>query len=272
MAGVLRRLGYRSTSNPRVRAAIARLGLDTSHMTGQGWARGLAWPRATATNPHGSGGPKRRWTDEDLVEAVATETTYAGVMRRLGMRPSGGGHTLVRGHIARLGLDTSHFQGKRWAVGRKFPGRRERPLESYLRKGVLREPRQPSPTTPPHRPPRESVRGVRDPRMARRGARPAPRPHQRRSSGQRVVESAPSMSQLSFTHSDILWEKQGARGGTGRHAGLRSQCPRGLRVRVSPRPLIDRYVETFRRDRRAPRCGPRVGAGSRRRAPLGGAG
>jgi hypothetical protein len=136
MAGVLRRLGYRSTSNPRVRAAIARLGLDTSHMTGQGWARGLAWPRATATNPHGSGGPKRRWTDEDLVEAVATETTYAGVMRRLGMRPSGGGHTLVRGHIARLGLDTSHFQGKRWAVGRKFPGRRERPLESYLRKGV----------------------------------------------------------------------------------------------------------------------------------------
>lgn len=84
MAAVLRRLGYRSTSNPRVRAAIRRLALDTSHMTGQAWARGLAWPRATPTNPHGSGGPKRRWTDDDLVEAVATERTYAGVMRRLG--------------------------------------------------------------------------------------------------------------------------------------------------------------------------------------------
>jgi hypothetical protein len=39
--------------------------------------------------------------------------------------------------VARLGLDTSHFQGQRWAVGRKFPARRERPLESYLRKDVL---------------------------------------------------------------------------------------------------------------------------------------
>ena len=50
--------------------------------------------------------------------------------------PSGGAHTLVKGHVARLGLDTSHFQGQRWAAGREFPGRRERPLESYLRKGV----------------------------------------------------------------------------------------------------------------------------------------
>ena len=138
MAGVLRRLGYRSTSNQKVRAAIGRLGLDTSHMTGQSWARGLARPRATTNaDAQGSrGGAKRRWTDDELAVAVAAEASYAGVMRQLGLRPSGGAHTLVKGHVTRLGLDTSHFHGQRWAAGREFPGRRERPLESYLRKGV----------------------------------------------------------------------------------------------------------------------------------------
>ncbi|MBV9041840.1 MAG: HNH endonuclease, partial [Acidimicrobiia bacterium] len=67
---------------------------------------------------------------------MAAEQSIAGVIRRLGYRPSGGAHTFVKGHIAPLGLDTSHVVGQRWAAGREFPGRRERPLQSYLRKGV----------------------------------------------------------------------------------------------------------------------------------------
>lgn len=47
IAGVLKRLGYRSTSNPRVRAAIDRLGLDLSHMRGLAWAHARPWSSGT---------------------------------------------------------------------------------------------------------------------------------------------------------------------------------------------------------------------------------
>lgn len=62
----------------------------------------------------------RRWTDEQLIEAVAVSGTLAEVCRRLGIRP--GKYDLIRGHIARLGIDATHLP--RAGAGSPRTGRR----------------------------------------------------------------------------------------------------------------------------------------------------
>jgi hypothetical protein len=49
----------------------------------------------------------RSWTDDELREAVATSITYRQVMRAIGLAP--GSLVYLKKQIARLGLDTSHF-------------------------------------------------------------------------------------------------------------------------------------------------------------------
>jgi PD-(D/E)XK endonuclease len=54
------------------------------------------------------------WSDTQLAEAVAASTNWRGVMRELGLNVmSAGAIRIVRRHVVRLGLDTSHFRGKR---------------------------------------------------------------------------------------------------------------------------------------------------------------
>ena len=56
----------------------------------------------------------RTWSDEQLVGAVAASTSWRGVLRELGTSPtSAGAVRIVKRHVARLALDTSHFRGKR---------------------------------------------------------------------------------------------------------------------------------------------------------------
>jgi len=56
----------------------------------------------------------RTWTDAQLTDAVRTASSWRGVMRELGLNAtSAGAIRIVRRHTIRLGLDTSHFRGKR---------------------------------------------------------------------------------------------------------------------------------------------------------------
>jgi hypothetical protein len=81
--------------------------------------------------------PKRKWTDEQLAEMVASTVTMADTLRGLGLCPRGGNYISMRGHIKRMGLDTSHWLGVGWSKGKKNPSAgRGRPLDYYLRKGV----------------------------------------------------------------------------------------------------------------------------------------
>jgi hypothetical protein len=57
---------------------------------------------------------KRTWSDSQLVSAVAASRSWRGVMRELGLCPtSAGSIRIVKRHVSRLGLDTSHFSGQR---------------------------------------------------------------------------------------------------------------------------------------------------------------
>lgn len=52
----------------------------------------------------------RRWTDEELAEAVASGTSRSDAIGRLGLAPrSGGTHAHIKKRIGELGLDTSHW-------------------------------------------------------------------------------------------------------------------------------------------------------------------
>ena len=51
----------------------------------------------------------RRWTDEQLVEAVAASCSLSEVCGWLGVRPGGGTYALLQRHIGRLGIDDAHL-------------------------------------------------------------------------------------------------------------------------------------------------------------------
>lgn len=85
---VLRALGMAATSSSAigsVRRRADELGLDYGHFTGG-----------------------RRWTDQDLVDAVAGSRGWDEVAATLGLAEHSG-RTLLKGHAARLGLDTAHL-------------------------------------------------------------------------------------------------------------------------------------------------------------------
>lgn len=52
---------------------------------------------------------KRKWTDNELKEAVKNNISLAGVLRDLGLSYSGNCAKRINRHIERLGIDNSHF-------------------------------------------------------------------------------------------------------------------------------------------------------------------
>jgi len=57
---------------------------------------------------------EQTWSDSELKDAVAASANWRHVMRALGLNAdSAGAIRIVRRHVERLGLDTSHFRGRR---------------------------------------------------------------------------------------------------------------------------------------------------------------
>lgn len=72
----------------------------------------------------------RKWTDEDLRQAVAKNISVAGVIRDLGLIPAGGNYATINTKIQELRIDRSHFKAQAHNKGKKFGPKR--PLEDYL--------------------------------------------------------------------------------------------------------------------------------------------
>lgn len=77
-------------------------------------------------------GKKRRWSEEDLRDAVTEATSVYGVFRHMGLKVGGGQHMLIKQLIRSLGLDPSHFKGQAWNKGMKFADRELIPLDDIL--------------------------------------------------------------------------------------------------------------------------------------------
>jgi hypothetical protein len=89
---VLRNLGLKATSAQALRSVRGhadRLGLSSGHFTGQ-----------------------RRWSLADLAAAVAVSDNWNQVAAALGLT-GGSSNVALKGHAARLGIDSSHFRRPR---------------------------------------------------------------------------------------------------------------------------------------------------------------
>lgn len=122
LSEVHQRLGLRPGGYDTMRAHIARLGLEASHI-----------PRGVPGDTRRT----RRWTDADLAAAVTRSQSVHGVLRHLGYIPNGGMFRNIVAHIQRLGLDTSHFGGGRArARGRRFSRQVLHPARRAPRQGI----------------------------------------------------------------------------------------------------------------------------------------
>lgn len=76
---------------------------------------------------------KRKWTDEQFIEAVASSLSYAEVIRKLGLKPAGSNYDTVKRKISELNLDTSHMTGQAWNQGDKYrPVKQAKSLSEIL--------------------------------------------------------------------------------------------------------------------------------------------
>ncbi len=112
MSEVLRELGlYPNSSNAKtIQTHMGRLGLKSEH-----WAVHF-----------------KKWSEEQLTRAVATQFTMAMVLRELGLSPVGGNYKTIRQHILRLGLSTTHWTGQGHLKGKTHSWSVKMPLSELL--------------------------------------------------------------------------------------------------------------------------------------------
>lgn len=120
LAEVMRKLGLRATggNHRHIKLRIRRCEIDISHFKGKISAQIQAIP------------------ERQLDELVATSTSFAQVLLKLGLADNGRPHHDLQARVRSLGLDTSHFTGRGWARGASWRtsdalerGRRKRRLK-----------------------------------------------------------------------------------------------------------------------------------------------
>jgi len=72
---------------------------------------------------------RRKYTKEVLQEAANSSTSYAGILRVLGIKQAGGSQSNIIKACSVLGVDVSHFTGQSWSKDRTF---KKRAVEEIL--------------------------------------------------------------------------------------------------------------------------------------------
>jgi hypothetical protein len=74
----------------------------------------------------------RRYTDQDIIDAVRASFSIAQVLKLLGLRPTGANYKGLHAQFARLGIDTAHFTGQGHLRGKTHSWTPKRPLAEIL--------------------------------------------------------------------------------------------------------------------------------------------
>ena len=72
----------------------------------------------------------RKYTKEDLINAVKISYNMRQVLTILGVKAAGGNYDVLRKYIKELNLDTSHFTGQSWSKGKILIPKRN--IQEYL--------------------------------------------------------------------------------------------------------------------------------------------
>ena len=75
---------------------------------------------------------KRKWTDQQLAEAVKNSFSIAQVLSNIGLHPTGCNYKAMHSNIQRLGLDASHFLGQGHLKNKTHNWTPKRPLDEVL--------------------------------------------------------------------------------------------------------------------------------------------
>jgi hypothetical protein len=79
---------------------------------------------------------RKKYTEDQLIEAVSKSISYAGTLKCLGLKPAGANYGTIKRHITELRLDTSHWKGQGWNKGRIIGPKRD--ISEYLIDNTLR--------------------------------------------------------------------------------------------------------------------------------------
>lgn len=75
-----------------------------------------------------------RYSEDEARRAVAASKSYSEVLRRLGMRPAGGNHAVLRKYVDKIwGIPTDHFDAG--AAANRNLGKAAKPLSEILIRG-----------------------------------------------------------------------------------------------------------------------------------------
>lgn len=74
----------------------------------------------------------KKYTDEEFINAVKGSFSIAEVLRKIGVRPTGGNYHLAKNRIKNLKLDTAHFFGQSYLKGKKHSWAKKTPLSEIL--------------------------------------------------------------------------------------------------------------------------------------------
>lgn len=78
----------------------------------------------------------RKWTNQNLEEAVKKSQSLRQVIKLLGLIPAGGNYQQVQAAIMQQGLNTAHFTGKLWNKGLRGVGIERVSLEQIFQRGA----------------------------------------------------------------------------------------------------------------------------------------
>lgn len=79
----------------------------------------------------------RSWTDQQLILAVQNAQSYRAVLIALSLVPAGGNYDQIKHRIELLGIDATHFTGKRWNHGTTYVLSSTPDVETLLVKGSV---------------------------------------------------------------------------------------------------------------------------------------
>ncbi len=74
----------------------------------------------------------KNYTDQQFIHAVANNTSIAGVLKSLGLKPAGGNYKTIHLKINNLNCDTTHFTGQHHLKGKNHNWAIKIPLEKIL--------------------------------------------------------------------------------------------------------------------------------------------
>lgn len=72
---------------------------------------------------------QRKYTKQILEPLVLESSSIMEVVRKLGLKETGGNHSHIKNTIKELGINIDHFSGRGWSKGKTFS---KRPLSDYL--------------------------------------------------------------------------------------------------------------------------------------------